>query len=145
MRTKTFEETVKTTFVIETCCTCGIAFAMTEEFAAARRRKRDWFYCPLGHSQYYPGETQAQQLSKANAEVQRLNNLLKWEQEYGRETQRNLEAAKMEIRTRKCALTKLKNRVHNGVCPCCKRTFANLSRHMHTQHPDYTKDEGAEP
>jgi len=34
-------------------------------------------------------------------------------------------------------LTKTKRRVANGVCPCCNRTFADLSAHMHGQHPEY--------
>lgn len=24
-------------------------------------------------------------------------------------------------------------------CPCCRRNFQNLQRHMKTQHPGYTK------
>lgn len=33
---------------------------------------------------------------------------------------------------------KQKNRRQGTVtCPCCTRTFANMARHMKTQHPDY--------
>lgn len=31
----------------------------------------------------------------------------------------------------------IKKRVGNGVCPCCNRTFENLSRHMSCKHPEY--------
>jgi hypothetical protein len=27
--------------------------------------------------------------------------------------------------------------VKHGVCPCCKRTFENLARHMKGQHPTF--------
>ena len=27
-------------------------------------------------------------------------------------------------------------RVHNGVCPCCNRSFQNLQKHMKTKHPE---------
>jgi hypothetical protein len=39
------------------------------------------------------------------------------------------------------SVTKLKQRVANGVCPCCHRSFVNLHRHMAGQHPDYTKEQ----
>lgn len=32
---------------------------------------------------------------------------------------------------------RVRDRVKNGVCPCCNRTFENLARHMKTKHPDY--------
>ena len=28
-------------------------------------------------------------------------------------------------------------RVEHGVCPCCKRSFSALARHMATKHPEY--------
>lgn len=31
------------------------------------------------------------------------------------------------------------DRVGKGVCPCCKRSFTNLRRHMTTKHPDVAK------
>jgi hypothetical protein len=40
----------------------------------------------------------------------------------------------------KGALIKQKKRVGNGACPCCKRTFSALARHIKTQHPDFTCD-----
>ena len=41
----------------------------------------------------------------------------------------------------KAAKTRLKNRVGKGVCPCCNRSFANLKRHMASQHPEFAGDE----
>ena len=32
-------------------------------------------------------------------------------------------------------------RIKNGVCPCCKRHFTNLERHMHTKHPEFAATE----
>lgn len=61
--------------------------------------------------------------------------------------QRELEAAKAETRAAKCEtlreqLTRQETekklrRVKNGVCPCCKRSFCNLMRHMKTKHPEF--------
>jgi DNA repair exonuclease SbcCD ATPase subunit len=38
-------------------------------------------------------------------------------------------------------MTKLRNRVGKGVCPCCNRSFENLKRHMVSKHPDYAAGE----
>lgn len=52
------------------------------------------------------------------------------------------QAALADIQERvKGEVTKLKKRIANGVCPCCKRSFCNLAAHMKTQHPEYTKEE----
>lgn len=40
----------------------------------------------------------------------------------------------------KGVVTRTKNRISKGVCPCCNRQFKDLERHMTGQHPDYTKD-----
>lgn len=34
-------------------------------------------------------------------------------------------------------VTKLKNRVGHGVCPCCNRSFGNLARHIESEHPTF--------
>lgn len=37
----------------------------------------------------------------------------------------------------KGVVTRTRNRIANGVCPCCDRSFTNLQRHMASKHPDY--------
>lgn len=32
-----------------------------------------------------------------------------------------------------------KRTLKNGVCPCCRRSFASLARHMKHKHPEYLK------
>lgn len=53
------------------------------------------------------------------------------------------EGVEHQLRATKGVVTKFRRRVGNGVCPCCTRTFTNLSRHMTTNHPDF-KAEAAE-
>lgn len=50
---------------------------------------------------------------------------------------RQLSAARGQV-------TRIKNRVGNGVCPCCNRSFGNLHRHMQTKHPGWKKPEGGD-
>lgn len=42
-------------------------------------------------------------------------------------------------------LKKIQTRVKGGVCPCCNRSFVQLTRHMKTKHPDYEPISGALP
>lgn len=124
----TFVETRRVTFYVEVCCNCGVQFAMTQEFHDRKWNHR-WenFYCPNGHGQHYLGKSEAD----------RLRDRLKSEQENA-QFWREREASERKAHSAtKGILTKTKNRVANGVCPCCNRTFANLARHMAGQHPDF--------
>lgn len=104
-----------------------MAFAMTTDFQRRRRKDREWFYCPAGHRQYYSGKTKEQKLKE---ELSRANQ---------RADQHRREA--FEQRQRATSISKsyqkVRERVKNGVCPCCNRTFENLARHMKTKHPEY--------
>lgn len=42
-------------------------------------------------------------------------------------------------RGEKAAKTRLKKKVAAGLCPVCRRPFANLMRHMQGQHASYAK------
>ena len=118
-------------FVTEECCSCGIPFAMTKDFQKRRLDDRKNFYCPSGHEQHYVGKTEAQKLrEKLEIEQRRAAN----------------ERAKSaELRRQRDQLGKsygmMRERVKNGVCPCCNRTFQNLLNHMKTKHPDFGSSE----
>ena len=112
------------------CANCGVTFVVTAAYDQRRRDKGDRFYCPNGHylSYHETKEDRLQrQLDSANKHAEHMR------------VQRNKEAAsKRAIRGH---MTRLKNRVAAGVCPCCNRTFSNLARHMKGQHPDYQKQD----
>ena len=101
---------IEVELVTEICCSCGMAFAFPKNLQDKFRQKHDRFYCPLGHGQYYSGETEAERLRKLFLEEQAENTSLKDE------------------------LTALKKRVDAGMCPHCHRHFANVSRHLKTKH-----------
>lgn len=71
-------------------------------------------------------------------EAMRLQKKLDSEVQARRWVEQSLAAEKNSHAATKGTLTKIRKRVHNGVCPCCNRTFANLARHMKTKHPDVT-------
>lgn len=55
----------------------------------------------------------------------------------------DLRAAKAAHAVTKGKLTKTRNRIAKGVCPCCNRSFVNLGKHMAGQHPDFGAAENA--
>lgn len=128
--------------VIEHCCECGITFGMTRDFYDRRQEDGGDFTCPQGHPQHY---TRRQKLEEKLREAQRQAQQNQEDANYWRdqaETQaRHAKLADREKAAAKGQLTKLKNRVANGACPCCHRQFVNLARHMTTQHPGYTAEE----
>lgn len=125
-----------TTLVVEECCTCHMTFAMPSELRDRLLKKRgDPFYCPAGHRQWYTGKTEEQKLQEALARSERQVESARtqrdfWQDEADREKRRRAAA--------KGQLTKAKNRIARGVCPCCNRSFTALARHMATEHPDYS-------
>ena len=60
------------TMVWVECSNCGVSFGLTEEFQSRRRRDRKSFYCPNGHSQWYPGKSEKQLLQEEKDRVARL-------------------------------------------------------------------------
>ncbi len=116
------------------CCNCGCVYGLTETMERRMRDSHALFYCPNGHSQYFPGETEAEKLKRQVAQLQTSIEHKDANISSLREQRSALErsrAALKGVHTRTC------NRVKNGVCPCCNRTFANLAAHMHTKHPDF--------
>ena len=116
------------------CWKCGISFAAPANYVKSRREDKGEFFCPNGHRAVY-GKSVADEL---RAELEEEKRKREWA-ERGRDTARRAEA----IAGGK--LKALKERVKNGVCPCCKRSFENLARHMKTKHPEFPKTEDKEP
>jgi hypothetical protein len=123
------------------CCTCGTRFAAEAQFKRNRLDDHRPFYCPNGHSQSYVGETEAQRLAK---ELERERKRREQAEDLAR--RRGAECDQL-VKTKAQTLGKLraiKQRVKNGVCPCCNRSFVQLARHMATKHPDYAQPEPEE-
>jgi len=122
------------------CCECGIVFGLEADYQARLRSNGQTFYCPNGHSQRY-GESEADrlkgELAKQAKAREQLEMQLRWKSEDAERAERRRAAAVGQI-------TKMKNRIANGVCPICNRSFTALHRHMQTKHPDFCKEEAAD-
>lgn len=117
--------TLNVGFVTETCCQkgCNVTFAMTTEFYNRVRNDHSWWYCPLGHAQHYTGTSDEQKLREAQARETALRD--------------QLEASIRDGEAQRVELARIRQRIANGVCPCCNRSFGNVRAHMESQHPDY--------
>jgi len=116
-------------------CWCGIQHAVPESLRDLQLRQFNdgltakFIYCPLGHRYQPAGITEAERLRRRLVEREAAHD----------QTRAALRNTENQRRAERAAKTRLKNRIGNGVCPCCKRSFTNLRRHMDTKHPDYTK------
>ena len=55
--------------------------------------------------------------------------------------QRDLrQATERQLSATRGVVTRIKNRVGHGVCPCCNRSFGNVARHMADQHPNWAAE-----
>lgn len=124
------------TLYVEECYLCGVVFALPTTLRAERLKDHRNFWCPNGHDQHYLGKTDAQKLR----EVQKQ---LEWSRSYAQSVEDQRQAAERSNTALRGVVTKKKKelgRVKNGVCPCCKRSFQNLRRHIEGQHPDYAPE-----
>jgi len=119
-------------FIVETCCNCGVSFCMTEDLKKQRLGDGQSFYCPNGHSQHYTNSN-ATKIKRLREELERERQKIAMLRSTNETTERRRRAAQGVATKRKKKL----ERVANGVCPCCSRSFQNLARHMSHQHPEF--------
>lgn len=129
-----FQKTV--TMIVEICCNCGIAFGLPSDLREhLMNDPNKWFYCPNGHRQHYCKSQEQRLREEVEAKLKETQRILD-EKKRQLEDSDHVKAIMQKQLNR--ATNKLK-RVYNGTCPCCKRHFKNLSRHMKTKHPEHAK------
>lgn len=122
-----YAETI--TLRTETCCNCGVVFAMPSDlYKALQQNAGKRFFCPNGHGMSYTESTESKlrkQMEREKAENERQ--------------QRSLQEKIIIEQREKEKFQKQLKRVEKGVCPCCNRTFTNLAKHFKTKHPELAK------
>lgn len=126
------ELTYRDTLVVDQCW-CGIWHAIPRQLKAEQKRqhtngeRQTDIYCPLGHSYQIAGKGEAQILREKLEKAETQRDYWKAEQE------------RTEVRRRAAQgqVTKTKNRARGGLCPTpeCKRSFADVARHVRSKHP----------
>ena len=105
---------------------CGVHFAIPQELVRISREHGTTFFCPRGHS-----------LRIGEGEVNKLKRQIETEKQRREGAEKNADTARKAEAIARGKLKAQTQRVKNGVCPCCNRTFQNLMRHMSTKHPDF--------
>lgn len=136
----TMHLTEAVTFERIDCANCGVTFFIPQSLRDQRQKDAAGFYCPNGHSLSYH-ENEADRLRKQLKAAQDAAEKERKDKEWHKARQADERAAREATERRLSAQfgenTKLRNRLKNGVCPCCTRSFQNLKRHMATKHPDF--------
>jgi hypothetical protein len=114
------------------CGECGIEFYVPTFWYAKRAKDGESnkaYHCPNGHRRIFV----TSELERVRQERDRLKQQLA--QKDDELLQANLDAIKAEKKHKR-----LEKRTAAGTCPCCKRTFSNMSRHMKSEHPEFVAD-----
>lgn len=119
------------------CSECGVSFGMPTHYVQTRRERGGVFHCPNGHQQVFL-ETEVQKLQKKLAQERQARDQVEARL---RDEVLGHRATVGQLRAAKGQLTKQTKRHAAGVCPCCKRTFQQLVRHMKTKHPDFKAED----
>ena len=135
-----FTYPTKGDLAVQTCCACGILFAVDGDYDRRRREDHKDFHCPNGHPQHYTGKTEAQRqrqrAEQAEAKAARL------------QAHADQQAAEIGYQQRRASalkghLTRMRRRIAAGVCPVpgCQRTgLTQTLRHIAAKHPDWLHD-----
>jgi hypothetical protein len=120
------------------CPVCGIIHGFPEDLSARRSEGGGTIYCPNGHAWHYIETEVARQRKRADVAEERL----KWARSATRAAQDQADAAEHSARAYKGHLTRMRNRIANGVCPVqgCRRNFADVKAHVLTQHPTWAHE-----
>lgn len=142
---------MSTTYVAEThlttmnCGVCGGVYAIQEVYRKECHSKAKCWTCPYCRCSWgYPGKTEADKLrarleiaqSRADKLRARLE-IARSHADHAAQRAKGLERSNAALRG---VNTRTKNRIKNGVCPCCKRSFVDLAAHMKTKHPAYGEE-----
>lgn len=127
---------VQTTLTTTTCAVCGMLFAVPEHWLQKHCREQgEGFHCPAGHALTF-GKSE---LSKARDELVAVKREKERQEALKVAAQNDRDAWERRADKEERAARRLRQRVHGGKCPCCKRNFKALRLHMSVKHPDYAK------
>jgi hypothetical protein len=115
-----------------TSCWCGIHMAIPSSLYEMARNDGKTIYCPLGHTWVFT-ETEVDRLKAKLEHAETLKRIAQNQRDGWRLEAESEARSKAAIRGH---LTRMRNKVANGVCPVpgCRRHFDNVQRHLQSQH-----------
>lgn len=127
---------VNCTLSTKVCASCFATFAIPSRHEQKCSDEGAHWWCPCCGHQWQYGDNH---LTRAQKDLEQERRRHETTQRLLERRNEQLETSEHRRRAEKAAKTRIKNRVANGVCPCCKRTFVNLSRHMKNKHPEFAE------
>lgn len=120
------------TLTVCECANCHTDFGMTPRMNRDRRDDHKTFYCPAGHQNYYPQQSDEEKL---RAQLAREEGRVAAERVRRQNAEDRLAAVRRSRSAVQGHLTRARKRAAAGVCPCCNRSFKQVRDHMRGQHP----------
>ncbi len=138
---KTFTETRTYFFNVVHCYTCGVPFGITAElYRRVVTNAEGAVYCPAcGHESCWRESVADKKIRQLKQHLKTADTRANTAHRHAQLVEQRADGAERRLSATKGVVTRMKNRVSRGVCPCCKRHFVNLERHMDTKHPSYAK------
>jgi hypothetical protein len=90
------------------------------------RREGGFWTCPNGHSRGWRDGADKTEIANLRRERDRIAQQV---------AQRDDEIAAKERE-----IKRMKKRASAGTCPCCSRSFSDMSTHMRKQHPEFVAE-----
>ena len=119
--------------ITHTCNGCGMSFAAPNFLLRQFDEEGAFMRCPNVNCPWPSFSRQTTENQRLQKQIEEANRSQRyWKNEH--------ELEKRSHSATKGKLTKTKNRLANGVCPCCNRSFTNLKRHMESKHPEYSEN-----
>jgi hypothetical protein len=128
-------------------CWCGVVFAIPSQAWKEKMRQRDLghsveLHCPVnGHTMSWDG---GDALKKAKDELAREQSRRAQAEADARWNRDRANAADRRVRAARGLVTRIKNKVAKGRCPCCSHTFKDLRTHMEQEHPGFDPSKGVD-
>jgi hypothetical protein len=111
------------------CPSCGVIYGITADYYELRRTDGEGWHCPNGHSIIATNT-----ILKDNRQLRERNLDLR----------ARLDQAEADAAAKKREVARMKKRAKNGLCPCCRRHFMNVQRHISNKHPDFAASQSGE-
>lgn len=117
-----------------TCGGCGITFGIPSTLHRQYVESGITINCPNVSCPWGGMVRGESDVAKLEKRLEQQVKARRWAEERAEQERRSHIATKGH-------LTRTRKRVAKGVCPCCKRSFENLRRHMASKHPQYVEEE----
>lgn len=132
MSEATFQQATDTLYVFN-CSACGVLMGVPTQWDQARRQDLRSIFCPNGHTMSY-------RESPKDVTIRQLTASRDYHRSDAARERQQAESAKRSAAAARGVVTRIKKRIAKGVCPCCKRYFADVHRHIQGQHPEFQAD-----